>query len=133
MSLLFKKALLNTSNSSRDLGNSSKGLTFFFLGSSTSFGVGILAVSFYTIIRAGASNILKQIYTYFALPTTLLSIWLPIIEKTELTYGFTTLFGIHSYIFRFLEKMGLKVLIPNIYYISFDNILNFFSQIFSLK
>ena len=86
--------------------------------------LGILAVSFYTIIRAGASNILKQIYTYFALPTTLLSIWLPIIEKTELTYGFTTLFGIHSYIFRFLEKMGLKVLIPNIYYISFDNILN---------
>ena len=86
--------------------------------------LGVLAVSFYTIIRAGASNILKQIYTYFALPTTLLSIWLPIIEKTELTYGFTTLFGIHSYIFRFLEKMGLKVLIPNIYYISFDNILN---------
>lgn len=85
---------------------------------------GILVITLYTVIRAGAKNILKQIYTYFALPPTLLSIWIPTIEKTKLTYGFTTLFGVHSYIFRFLEKVGLKTLIPNLYYISFDNITN---------
>ena len=86
--------------------------------------LGILAVSFYTIIRVGANNILKQIYTYFALPPTLLSIWIPTIEETKLTYGFTTLFGIHSYIFRVLEHIGLKKLIPGLYYISFNNITN---------
>ncbi len=84
----------------------------------------ILLMILATIIRTGFGNIIKQIYTYFALPPTLLSVWLPDIKNMAHTYGLTSFFGVHSYIFRILETIGAKVLVPQIYYETFQNILN---------
>jgi len=77
-----------------------------------------------TAIRTGPGHFFKQFYTYFALPPTLLTVWLSTIKTMPLTYGMLTTFGIHSYFFRFLEKIGLKALIPNVYYNSYQYILN---------
>ena len=84
----------------------------------------ILLMILATVIRTGFGNVIKQIYTYFALPPTLLSVWLPDIKNLPHTYGLTSFFGIHSYIFRVLETIGAKVLVPPIYYETFQNILN---------
>lgn len=77
--------------------------------------LGILFIVIYTILRTGFGNIIKQIYTYFALPPTLLSLWLPDIENVNHTFGMTTFFGIHSYFFRVLDTIGLSNLVPQIY------------------
>ena len=77
--------------------------------------LGIIFIFGYTIIRTGFENIIKQIYTYFALPPTLLSIWLPDLENVNHTFGLTTFFGIHSYFFRVLDTIGLDFLVPQIY------------------
>lgn len=87
----------------------------------TIFGLIIAAV--YTTVRTGKGNLIKQFYTYFALPPTLLSLWLREITNIKYTYGFTTFFGVHSYFFRVFETLGMSFLVPNIYNISFDNIL----------
>lgn len=77
--------------------------------------LGIIFIFGYTILRTGFGNIIKQIYTYFALPPTLLSIWLPDLENVNHTFGLTTFFGIHSYFFRVLDTIGLDFLVPQIY------------------
>lgn len=85
---------------------------------------GIFVVFILTFIRTGPGNFLKQIYTYFALAPTLLTEWLPEIKSIPHTYGLLTFFGIHSYFFRFLEKIGLTQFIPEIYNNSYQSILN---------
>ena len=84
---------------------------------------GILVVIIFTTIRTGKGNFIKQIYTYFALPPTLLSEWLPDIKNTEYTYGMTSFFGVHSYFFRTLDTIGFDELIPEIYNDAYANIL----------
>ena len=86
--------------------------------------VGVLFVIAFTTVRTGAGNLIKQVYTYFALPPTLLSVWLPEIKNIEYTYGMTTFFGLHSYFFRVLDTIGLDFLIPEIYNNSYTNIIN---------
>lgn len=85
---------------------------------------GIVFVALYTIFRTGIGNIIKQVYTYFALPPTLLSIWLPNLKNIDYTYGMTTFFGLHSYFFRVFDTIGLDFLIPNIYNQAYTHILN---------
>lgn len=79
------------------------------------FILGVIFIVGYTVLRTGFGNIIKQIYTYFALPPTLLSEWLPEIENVNHTFGMTTFFGIHSYFFRVLDTIGLSNLVPPIY------------------
>ena len=87
------------------------------------FGLGIIAIILLTILRTKMS-LLQQIYKYFALPPTLLSIWLPKIKNINHTYGMVSLFGVHSYFFRVLKAINLEFLIPTIYNESFQYILN---------
>ena len=87
-------------------------------------GLGLIIVFAMTVLRTGPGNFIKQIYTYFALAPTLLSEWLPFIKAYPHTYGLVTFFGIHSYFFRFLEKVGLGMLVPDIYNTSYQAILN---------
>ena len=86
--------------------------------------IGVLFVAIYTIVRTGFGNIIKQTYTYFALPPTLLSIWLPDLENIKHTFGLTTFFGIHSYFFRVLDTIGLDFLVPQIYNDTYMHILD---------
>lgn len=86
--------------------------------------VGVGAMVLYTVLRAGKGNVFKQVYTYFALPPTLLSLWLPEMKVAEHTYGLLTTFGLHSYLFRGLEFVGLKSMVPSIYNTSYQYILN---------
>ena len=90
----------------------------------TIFVIGFLLVVGFTIFRTGKGNFIKQVYTYFALPPTLLSVWLPQIKEVEHTYGLLTFFGVHSYFFRVLETIGLNSLVPNIYNETYTHILN---------
>ena len=85
--------------------------------------VGILFVVIYTTMRMGIDKLIKQAYTYFAVSPTLLTKWLPTIKECEHTYGMMTFFGIHTYVFRVLETIGLDFLVPNIYNYSFNFIL----------
>ena len=78
----------------------------------------------YTSIRAGIGNFIKETYTYFALPPTLLSEWLPEIKETSHTCGLLTTFGIHSYFFRALQTVGLNFMVPQIYNDAYQSILN---------
>ena len=84
----------------------------------------VLFVVIYTIVRTGLGNIGKQIYTYFALPPTLLSIWLPDMENVKHTFDLTTFHDIHRYFFRVLETIGLDFLVPQIYNDTYTYILN---------
>ncbi len=86
--------------------------------------LGLLITFVYTTIRTGKGNFVKQVYTYFALPPTLLSEWLPNIKNIEHTYGMTTFFGVHSYFFRVLDTIGMDFLVPQVYNYSYINILN---------
>lgn len=86
--------------------------------------LGLIIVILFTIIRTGLGNFIKQTYTYFALPPTLLSEWLPEIKNIPHTYGMTTFFGLHSYFFRILDTIGLDCLVPQIYYDTYNYILN---------
>lgn len=88
------------------------------------FAVGFLLVVLYTMFRNGAGKFIKEVYTYFALPPTLLSIWLPEIKNVQPTLGFVSFFGVHSYFFRILETVGLDILVPQIYNTSYQYILN---------
>lgn len=78
----------------------------------------------YTSIRAGIGNFIEETYTYFALPPTLLSEWLPEIKGYSHTYGLLTTFGIHSYFFRALNMIGLDSLVPKIYNDAYQYIIN---------
>lgn len=86
---------------------------------------GSLAImAFATIARTGIGNLFKQFYTYFALPPTLLSLWLPTLQNTPHTFGLLTTFGIHSYLFRMLGTLGLNALVPPIFNTAFSAMLN---------
>lgn len=105
-------------NTSKQSINKYKKIVFFI------FLFGILFVVASTIFRTGLGNLIKQVYTYFALPPTLLSIWLPDIKNADYTYGMTTFFGLYSYFFRVLETVGLNSFVPSIYEKVFTHILN---------
>lgn len=83
----------------------------------------ILIATIYTIIRVGVNSIFKQFYLYFALPPTLLSEWLPQISQASHTFGLLTFFGLHSYIFRTLNMLGLSFFVPPVFSQAFDHIL----------
>lgn len=76
------------------------------------------AIAIATIARTGFGNLFKQFYTYFALPTTLLSKWLPVINESEHTFGLLTLNGIFGYPFKIISSIGLITLVPNSYYLA---------------
>ena len=84
---------------------------------------GFGAVILFTSLRTSTS-FFKQAYTYFAIPPTLLNAWMPIIEKEPKTYGMLTFFGVHSYIFRFLDIIGFDFLVPNVYDTAYQYALN---------
>ncbi len=86
--------------------------------------IGFIFVVGYTVIRNGIGTFTKEVYTYFALPPTLLSEWLPTLKESEHTFGLLTTFGIHSYFFRALQFLGLDCLIPQIYNNAYQYILN---------
>lgn len=85
--------------------------------------LGVLIVIGFTSIRTNMS-FFKQVYKYFALPPTLLSLWLTKIKTANHTYGLLTSFGIHSYIFRAFDILHLKFLVPNIYNETYAHLLN---------
>ena len=82
----------------------------------------ILALIVITIIRTGFGNSFKQLYTYFALPPTLLSKWLTTISSTPHTYGMLTFYGIIGYPLRALGMLGLPL--PNIFTQATTSMLN---------
>lgn len=68
-----------------------------------------------TIIRVGIDNLFEQIYTYFGMTPTLLDVNLKVAEGYGYTFGLLTLFGFHSYFFRFLNVVGLPGFVPLAY------------------
>lgn len=86
--------------------------------------VAISMVVGFTTLRTGIGNVTKQTYTYFAVPPTLLTKWMPKIEDSQKTYGMTTFFGAHSYVFRTLKTMGAEQAVPELYEESFNHILD---------
>ena len=86
--------------------------------------VAISAVVGFTVFRTGVGNVAKQTYTYFAVPPTLLTKWLPEIEKSPKTYGMTSFFGVHSYVFRTADIIGAEQIVPGLYKDSFEHILD---------
>lgn len=83
-----------------------------------------LIVVLYTCIRSGAGNFIEEVYTYFALPPTLLSKWIDKLQGVSHTYGLLTFFGVYSYAFRVFETLGLIFLIPSVYTDVFQHLLN---------
>lgn len=86
------------------------------------FFVMILLVVLFTIIRAGSENLFRQVYTYFGMAPTLMDVNLKALENSQYTYGMLTLFGIHSYIFRFFGIIGFEL--PDIYNVAYQYVLN---------
>lgn len=84
----------------------------------------IISIILATRMRIGRNYLFQQIYTYFALPPTLLSIWLPEIKNASSTYGILTFYGIVGYFFRALKILGLNFLVPLSYDDAFQHILN---------
>lgn len=84
----------------------------------------VLSVVGLTVFRTSLSSIFKQIYVYFALPPSLLSKWLPGINAAGFTFGLTTLFGVHSPVFRAIKTVGLSALVPTVYALSESNVFN---------
>ena len=85
---------------------------------------GVVAVVFFTRFRTGSGNFIKQTYTYFALSPTLLGLWLNDLGEVVHTNGFLTFFGVHSYVFRIFETIGWEHMIPEIYEISYQCMLD---------
>ena len=77
-----------------------------------------------TVYRVGIDNLFRQVYTYFGMTPALLDVNLKLNEHPQYTFGLLTLFGFHTYIFRFLNVVGLDFLIPRIYEISYEYLLN---------
>lgn len=85
--------------------------------------LGVVIVIGFTSIRTSMS-FFRQVYKYFALPPTLLSLWLPEINTVRHTYGFLTFFGLHSYIFRTFGILHLDFFVPSIYNETYTHLLN---------
>ena len=79
------------------------------------FAVALMFLIGNTALRTGKGNFFKQIYKYFAISPSLLTVWLPTIKEAKPTFGLLTFFGIHTYFFRLLEMLGLNFLVPSIY------------------
>lgn len=87
-------------------------------------GVSFVGIVLMTWLRIGFNSLWQQIYTYFALPPTLLSIWLPSIKEAERTYGMLSFYGIFGYFFRTLKMLQFDFLVPNAYDNAFRYIIN---------
>ncbi len=85
------------------------------------FVVGVILMTWF---RVGIGYLWRQIYTYFALPPTLLSIWLPSIKEAEPTYGMLSFYGVFGYFFRALKMLGMNALVPSVYDNAFQHILD---------
>lgn len=83
----------------------------------------VAAVAVATIARTGLGNLFKQAYVYFALPTTLLSEWLPNIANSEHACGLLTFNGIFGYPMRILLSFGALLLVPNQYFLAREYLL----------
>lgn len=77
-----------------------------------------------TNMRMGVGYFFKQLYIYFALPPTLLSIWLPKIENTVHTHGLLSFYGLFGYVFRAFKMLGFQDLVPSIYEDAYRHLLN---------
>nr|MBP3258864.1 oligosaccharide repeat unit polymerase [Bacilli bacterium] len=84
--------------------------------------VSITSILVYTGIRTGISNTFKQVYTYLAMPPTLLSQWLPLLKVSTHTHGYLSFFGTHSYLFRFLKMANIGI-VPSVYDLSYQYII----------
>lgn len=84
----------------------------------------ICALALFTVLKVGAENIFRNIYVYFGMQPTLLDVNLHELEGEDYTYGMLTLFGLHSYFFRFLDAVGLNMLIPKVYLTAYQYLLN---------
>ena len=85
--------------------------------------IGLFVILIFTQLRTN-SGIIKQTYTYFALPPTLLSLWIPKLNSANHLYGLLTFFGVHSYFFRVLDVLGINFLVPNAYFEAYQHVLN---------
>lgn len=84
----------------------------------------ILIIVVATQSRVGSGSMMKQIYTYFALPPTLLSSYLPVLHNTPHTFGMLSLYGFVGYIFLFLKVLGLDEFVPDLYTQAYQQLLN---------
>ena len=86
---------------------------------------------FVTIFRVGVNNVFRQIYTYFGMTPALLDVNLAGMEYAERTFGLLTLFGFHSYIFRFFSMIGIQWIVPEAYERAYQYLLsgNTFKQV----
>lgn len=86
--------------------------------------IAFMVVVLMTWLRLGVGYLWQQIYTYFALPPTLLSIWLPSIKDAAPTYGMLSFYGFVGYFFRALKMFGLNYLVPQTYENAYKYILD---------
>lgn len=86
-------------------------------------GIALIGICIATAARVGNGSLWKQIYRYFALPPTLLTVWLPEIKTCTRTCGFLTFYGVIGYFFRTLKMMGLNFLVPGVYDEAFGHLL----------
>lgn len=87
-------------------------------------GIIFIGICIATVARVGNGALWKQIYRYFALPPTLLTVWLPEIKTCTRTCGFLTFYGVIGYFFRTLKMIGLNFLVPNVYDEAFNHLLH---------
>ncbi len=92
--------------------------------------IGVLSMTLFTVMRSG-SNVFKQVYTYFAMPPTLLSMWLRDLDKVPHTFGFLTFYGILGYFFKGFKIIGLSFLVPEVYDLTYNHILGAENFIFA--
>lgn len=93
--------------------------------------VSLTVLVFVTIFRVGVNNVFRQIYTYFGMTPALLDVNLAGMEYAERTFGLLTLFGFHSYIFRFFSMIGIQWIVPEAYERAYQYLLsgNTFKQV----
>lgn len=84
----------------------------------------ILLIVAATQSRVGSGSMIKQIYTYFALPPTLLSLYLPVLQETPHTFGMLSLYGFVGYFFLGMRSLGLGTLVPDLYDQAYQQLLN---------
>ncbi len=86
--------------------------------------IAFLGVFIATNMRTGTGYFIEQGYTYFAIPPTLLSIWLPKIEDAVHTHGLLSFYGLFGYVFRAFKMLGFKDLVPAVYDEAYQHLLN---------
>lgn len=86
--------------------------------------IAFIGIVLMTWLRLGVGYLWQQVYTYFALPPTLLSIWLPSIKNATPTYGMLSFYGLVGYFFRTLKMLGLNSFVPQAYNDAYRYILD---------